>query len=738
MLRLIRTFGLLGLLLAVLWPARAFVPIGPFNEPWQIPVLGYNLGGDVGAPKNLHEEYRWNLPVINFAFDQSFLNFFGAQGVQAVEAAVAVFNNLQHVSSYPVGLTNFPLQVRRMNYFAEAQNLLDLKSQTMEMLIEQLGLAEPERYAWCLHMRHVGQGGCPGDVSYLVSQRNLAYAPSSLTELQYSEYVNGAFIGYQILETCNPPNPIALAVPSFPDPYDPRQSPVASFLQLPGQFISGLTRDDAAGLRYLYNSNNINREALSPGVEVVITNYAGIDLLGTSNLATLSAEALTNAPAALQGLYPGLIISSVVPSFTNVITTNVISYFTNYPWAVAGDPATLALATNYTTNVAFIYQYQFANVITNAFYSNSLVTILEERIGPAPWSDATATNLVFTNFVTSQTTLPVISGEYYLVPTNLCGVQILSNVLTSVIATTNVIVPLSTNVPATTNVSGTNGSVVYTNYSLSHVYYYTNHQIAFAPVECAGGTNVVLNARGIEKVSFVRRDYDSLIGTFFLPVTNNFTAIAVTNNTNAVLTMRRVVDFPDLLFDAEDLLAGPDWNPGEPLVLAVVRTMSFDTTAVPPNQFGPGTITPPVAMTYNSSGVAYFNSSPGLGQAQGVRQFLWASFDGTTNQPILYPSGASLTNLVNQIVMQITTTSLPAGTVNVTYPPTQLTAQGGTPPLVWSLAPTSPGMPPGLVLFSDGTIGGIPRMEGIFDFVVRLSDSGGRYVDQPLTLTVNP
>jgi hypothetical protein len=740
MLRFLRLLGLLVVLCALAIPARAFVPIGPFNEPWQIPVLGYDIADDVGGPKNLNDEYRWGVPVIYYGFDQSFLNFFGAQGVQAIEAAMAVYNGLQPVSSYDVGLTTFPTRVRRVNFSAQAQSLLDLKSTTMENLAEQLGLAEPERYAWCLHMRHVGPGGCPNDVSYLVVQRNLAYAPSSLTQLQYSEFINGAFIGYQISETCVAPNPIAVAVPSFPDPYDPRQSPVASRLGEFGEFFSGLTRDDAAGLRYLYNSNNINREALSPGVEVVVTNYTGIALLGTSNLAQLSADSLTNAPAALQTLYPDLTITSYVPTFTNLITTNVVSYFTNSPWAPVGTAPWQVYATNYTTNVAYIYQYQFANVVTNIAYTNSPSTLIEERIVyPGVWAvPGDTNNLVITNFTFTQISVPTIGGEYYIVPTNLCGIQILSNVLTSVFATTNILVPFSTNAPVTNN-TGTNGATVtYTNYSLSQVFYYTNHQIAYAPIDCGGGTNVVVNARGVEKISFVRRDYDSLLGQFFLPVTNLYTAISVTNNTNAVLSMRRVVDAPDILFDAEDMAAGPDWNPGDPLIVAVRRNMNFDETTVAAGQFGPGTITPPVTMTYNSSGVAYFNSSPGLGQAQGSRQFLWASFDGTTNQPILYPSGASITNLVNQIVMQITTTSLPAGTLNVTYPPTTLAAQGGTPPLVWSLAPNSPGMPPGLVLFSDGTIGGIPRMAGTFDFTVRLTDNGGRYVEQPLTLTVNP
>ncbi len=33
--------------------------------------------------------------------------------------------------------------------------------------------------------------------------------------------------------------------------------------------------------------------------------------------------------------------------------------------------------------------------------------------------------------------------------------------------------------------------------------------------------------------------------------------------------------------------------------------------------------------------------------------FLWGSFDGTTNAPVVYPNGTSLENLANEAVIQI-------------------------------------------------------------------------------------
>jgi hypothetical protein len=79
--------------------------------------------------------------------------------------------------------------------------------------------------------------------------------------------------------------------------------------------------------------------------------------------------------------------------------------------------------------------------------------------------------------------------------------------------------------------------------------------------------------------------------------------------------------------------------------------------------------------------------------------------------------------------LQVTTTSLPQGALNVAYPSTVLQASGGVPPFTWALAPASNPLPPGLTLASDGTISGTPTATGTFDFTVQVTDS------QPVTAT---
>ena len=77
---------------------------------------------------------------------------------------------------------------------------------------------------------------------------------------------------------------------------------------------------------------------------------------------------------------------------------------------------------------------------------------------------------------------------------------------------------------------------------------------------------------------------------------------------------------------------------------------------------------------------------------------LWASYDDSTNAPIVYPNGTSIASVESQMLMQVTSVSLPPAHLGTAYT-TQLTGTGGAgPPYTWSLAPDSPALPAGLVL----------------------------------------
>src|ERR1019366_9255925 len=142
MLQLLKRVAWMGVLAAGLPAAHAFVLGGPINEAWQVQDLGYALPGDLMAPKNIGEDYRRNTPVIYYAFDENFVNFFGSNGVWAVDQAFAILNNLTNASSYSADLSEVPLEAKRFNQTAAALNLMDLKSEVLNLIVEQMGLAD--------------------------------------------------------------------------------------------------------------------------------------------------------------------------------------------------------------------------------------------------------------------------------------------------------------------------------------------------------------------------------------------------------------------------------------------------------------------------------------------------------------------------------------------------------------------------------------------------------------------
>lgn len=253
-------FGSVLLLAVAATQVRAFSLLGPY-EPWMVPEIGYAKAGDIGGPKNLGEEYRWNVPVLTYAFDASFLDYFGSNGVAAVESAINVLNSLPPVSALSV--SNYPLESTSYNYQAQAQGLLDLKSQTLALLLEQLGLASPTRFTFCVRDFAI-VGGTP---QVTVVQRNFdAYSWSP------SAQVNDTLLSYNLVYSPGSPPTNVDAVEYAVDPTKSLFSAVADNALSAGLLYSGLTRDDVAGLRYLLHTNNRNMEALLADVHGAGTN----------------------------------------------------------------------------------------------------------------------------------------------------------------------------------------------------------------------------------------------------------------------------------------------------------------------------------------------------------------------------------------------------------------------------------------------------------------------------------
>ena len=145
-------------------------------------------------------------------------------------------------------------------------------------------------------------------------------------------------------------------------------------------------------------------------------------------MTTLVYQSLTNTPAQLQALYPGLLFSLNTTTFTNVVTTNLTAFFTNSPYDPAGSFPSLVLATNYSTNVQTLFHYTFANVVTNHASSQGLVSIRDTKVTFDPRAPADTFVLV-----TNVTEFPVVAaftnGDYFLIPPTLCSYSIVSTQL---------------------------------------------------------------------------------------------------------------------------------------------------------------------------------------------------------------------------------------------------------------------------------------------------------------------
>ena len=287
MLRLLKqTFAVL-LLVAAVQPARAF-SLNGLTPAWQTGAIGYGgvqSGGvqTIGGPMNLVEEYRWNLPIIFYGADSSFLNFFGERGLEELDKAAKIINDLPSMSQ--VKLDDYPLKSERVNYQAQALGLMDLKTAALSSLVQELGLADPEEFVFTLRNRDTSR---PNTTNYYIIQRN--FDPATLRP---SAYINGDLWTFRrIFDNTIPPiqsyptktrvDPLA-----YGDPVASSESSIANNSSPVGLFYTGLTRDDVGGLRYLYHPLNKNVENAVPNA---FSGIGGAAVLG------LGSSSLTGSP----------------------------------------------------------------------------------------------------------------------------------------------------------------------------------------------------------------------------------------------------------------------------------------------------------------------------------------------------------------------------------------------------------------------------------------------------------
>jgi len=790
--------------------ACGFALLGPLangGDAWQSAQIGYGLIyteffapggpvnlGDIGGPKNLAEGYRHNTPVIYYAFDANFLGYFGSNGVATVDSAFAIMSRAftnnpvtgqyltNGVDSLSANLSEYPPETLHINYEAQSLALTDLKSVTLHCLVEQMGLAEPERFTWTLAERFIPPGTtcAGGGTEYLVVQRNYPVADSLLNQLQYSSYVNDTLYTYFIQEFCTGPNPIAYTVPYNVDPYADVFTAVAANnadgLGI-GGYYTGLTRDDVAGLRYLYSSTNVNTETAAfigatvagnngVGAANLVTTNLGLagPFITTSNLNQLLVFAKTNDPSLIPGTFPNVVVAGAVTNWVTITNWSIGSYLTQPPSYPAGTQLLVVFSNMVGTAFVPNFEDTFANVITNGNLTNYLPgaafspgIILNGNTFVLNYSPNTAETIQTVQIqqrpgfpagtlYTNTTVQTVIisnqpSGEYFVLPPGQCGWKFVNqSPVWSVTYITNVIT-------TATNASGFVGSQ-------SIVTVFTNHTFLVQPINCVDVPFSTSLYQGIERVRFVRADYDSLLGQTFRPITNYYTMVEITNSQPVVQVFHRTVVAPDILLSAADDIAANTFDG------TVVRNITFDQdnvldanglaggTALP-RLAGPGTINPRTTIIYNKIGDAFengfflttFSTNAFVLEANQLPVLQWASFDASTNDPVLYPNGTSIANMQSQILVQVSPPPpvLPDGTNGVAYPPIVFTASGGafSPSFTWGLVSGLGTLPSGMSLSGAGTLSGTPTQTGTFDVTIQLTDSLGRPVNWNYSITIH-
>ncbi|HJO52921.1 MAG TPA: hypothetical protein QF373_00320, partial [Verrucomicrobiota bacterium] len=305
-----RTFFIaLLLLLGFFTKTHAFVLLGPVATQEQTltfggtPVASANISDDLGGPKQLDEFYRWNTPDLTYGFDQSFVQFFGQEGINAVDDAMRAINDYfipedgsyRGVSSLNLAKHGFGgnFNTAWLNSTAANENLIDIKSLTLGMMVNYLGLGNPYRYAFTATNSLVPNTNTSGAIFSVVLKNfdPITLAKSdTINGVQYSyrlihdqpagSVANAATVGAMTLDmeeftsdsSGNAYSSVSAIVDAFYGNTDLIWTDVPSLFNF-GVYYDGinsmggmyqprhaLTHDDAGGLKYLYSTNTIAME----------------------------------------------------------------------------------------------------------------------------------------------------------------------------------------------------------------------------------------------------------------------------------------------------------------------------------------------------------------------------------------------------------------------------------------------------------------------------------------------
>ena len=319
--------GRVGLVLAFLclFPltARAFTLIGGpptmnvvVGSAGRLTEAGANIVDPMGKPVPIKQFFRWNYPQLTYAFDSTFVRYFGHNGMAAVSNAFRVLNDyfVPEDGSYTNGVSSMDLILEYDKHFrtwefnpsANLENVTDMESMVLGMVVNHLGLGNPHRYCFILQ-DVLNFNAAAGTGTFHIAMRN--YDPYTYRPTQEINGVNYSYWLYNDSPTA-PANITVWDAVEYAVGSDDEYSAIAGIrdvinfggmawpgiaptvFRTPGVYFApdnaandpappnvssknrtqprhSLTFDDAGGLRYLYRTNNIVVENLDASVTLV-------------------------------------------------------------------------------------------------------------------------------------------------------------------------------------------------------------------------------------------------------------------------------------------------------------------------------------------------------------------------------------------------------------------------------------------------------------------------------------
>jgi hypothetical protein len=160
---------------------------------------------------------------------------------------------------------------------------------------------------------------------------------------------------------------------------------------------------------------------------------------------------------------------------------------------------------------------------------------------------------------------------------------------------------------------------------------------------------------GIEKLTFMRQDYDSILGRT-TPVTNEFTDTYFTNGLARQQQVQRIITQPDFLFCATNTGEHCPWLP---MYVRSGTTNWWNSAAYSGStNNGPGVIRPPIRIAFNKSFLGEWTSDTYASTP--IASSSWASFDGTTNPPVAYPCATATPETPMRVRLHLVAQGFPA------------------------------------------------------------------------------